>query len=475
MKKFLTAIILIISTVIAATLPLTVSGATQNNPFTDVPDGKWFTTAVLYCNDKGYMSGTSDTTFSPGGAVTRAQMVLVMAKMADADLSRYTNSPFTDVPNGKWFTGGVVWAYENAITGGTGNGKFSPNTVVSREQLAVFLNSYAKYMGYDVSGTMDLTSAFNDAGTASGWAMSGLGWAVDSGLISGTGEATLSPKLSCTRAQLAVIIMKFDQFYTSGCRHEWTKASCTEGIRCTICGYARGTALGHDANPTCTKSDVCKRCGETVPALGHDPKQNCTTPVTCKRCGQYFPALNHVHTELINVVEPTPTSEGYSGDYRCIDCGKIVKKGQKTPKTIVHSYPEVEREILRLCNAARAEIGVAPLTWSETIYKCADLLAKECEIKFSHTRPDGTECFTVFSEILGDSFSFLKVGENLAYYYGYGEPDAQRLFDMWMKSESHKKNILDPEFTQISIGIYHTTVGNTKYVYASQLFYTPLN
>ena len=493
MKKIVTAFMLALTMALTSVLAAVPAGAAAN-PFDDVPDGKWFTAAVLYCSERGFMSGISDHEVDPNGVVTRAQMVLVMAKMANADLSKYTDSPFIDVPNGKWFTGGVVWAAKNGITGGTGNGMFSPSAVVSREQLAVFFYSFAGYMKYDVSASTRLGS-FTDLSSMSSWAKEGMQWAVAVGLISGIGPGVLAPKNQCTRAQLSVIIMNFDDYYASKCEHEWIAATCTESSRCKLCGATRGEPLGHDSDATCTedgtcrrcgakvpalghesdnvsclKDGICKRCGATVPALGHDPKPNCYTAVTCRRCGQTFPALNHTHTELVNVVSPTPYSEGYSGDKRCIDCGKIVEYGHSMPRGVAHSYPEVEQEILRLCNEERAKIGVAPLTWNETIYKCADLRAKECEQKFDHVRPDGSSCFSVYEEQIGSTFSFGKLGENLAYYFGFGGPNAEKLVDMWMDSETHRKNILDPDFTEVSIGIYYVN----NHVYSAQLFYTPL-
>lgn len=79
---------------------------TANNPFTDVPSGKWFTKAVLFCKDKGYMSGTSKSTFSPSATVTRAMAITVLWRLAGAPKDFLFIPPgyeITDLESGKWY------------------------------------------------------------------------------------------------------------------------------------------------------------------------------------------------------------------------------------------------------------------------------------------------------------------------------------------------------------------------------------
>ena len=85
---------------------------------------------------------------------------------------------------------------------------FAPNDTITREQMAVMLYRYAQYKGYDVTGSADL-SGYTDAGSISSWAEYAMAWAVDAGLISGTGAAILSPQGSASRAEIATILMRF--------------------------------------------------------------------------------------------------------------------------------------------------------------------------------------------------------------------------------------------------------------------------
>ena len=81
---------------------------------------------------------------------------------------------------------------------------------MTREQLAAFLFTYAGYCGEDVSGRADIT-VYADYENVGKWARNALSWAVDAGIITGTGGNVLSPKASATRAQVAQMVMKFTQ------------------------------------------------------------------------------------------------------------------------------------------------------------------------------------------------------------------------------------------------------------------------
>ena len=179
-------------------------------PFTDVPYEKWYAKAADYCYEAGYISGTSDRQFSPDMIVTRAMFATILAKIDGADLSGYGISPFTDVPSDKWYTAPIAWASEHGLASGTGNGRFSPGSAVTREQLATFLCTYAKYRGNDVKELADL-SGYSDRQSISAWAVKAIAWAVNEGIISGTGAGRLSPKAETTRSQVAQMVMRFTQ------------------------------------------------------------------------------------------------------------------------------------------------------------------------------------------------------------------------------------------------------------------------
>jgi len=182
----------------------------------DVPDGAWYTEAVYYCVGKGFMTGTGEDTFTPSGKLNRAMFVLILGKIDGADLEadEYAGTSFTDVPEGKWYSRAVQWAYKNGYSSGIGSGLFGPSDSVTRQQLATFFRTYSDNKGYDVTAQADL-SKYDDVGDVSGWAEAGMKWAVGVGLISGTSETRLSPRTSATRAQIALIVMNYVENYVS--------------------------------------------------------------------------------------------------------------------------------------------------------------------------------------------------------------------------------------------------------------------
>ncbi|MEG1477871.1 MAG: S-layer homology domain-containing protein, partial [Oscillospiraceae bacterium] len=100
----------------------------------------------------------------------------------------------------------------NSIVMGYGSGNYGPNDNVTREQLAAILYRYAGYKGYDVSKTAALDS-FTDGKSVSGYAKEAMSWAVGSGLISGRGNSTLAPTATATRAEVATLLVRFNELF----------------------------------------------------------------------------------------------------------------------------------------------------------------------------------------------------------------------------------------------------------------------
>ncbi len=174
--------------------------------FSDVTPDDWHYESVKYVYENNLMQGT-DNGFEPDTKMTRAMLVTVLYRMAnpeDTDCQHH----FSDVPRGEWYSDAVAWATQNEIVNGVSQTEFSPNSELSREQMALILYRFAKMQGYDVSQQSDI-SAFTDVGDVSSWAFDALCWATKAGLVNGTSATTLSPKDSATRAQVAMVLMRF--------------------------------------------------------------------------------------------------------------------------------------------------------------------------------------------------------------------------------------------------------------------------
>ena len=113
--------------------------AGSEEPFEDVSESDWFYKPVLWAVENGITGGTSETTFSPNDPCTRAQVVTFLWADAGKPNSLHGDIPFNDTFVGDWFLGPVLWAVRNDITGGTGNGMFSPYATCTRGQVVTFL------------------------------------------------------------------------------------------------------------------------------------------------------------------------------------------------------------------------------------------------------------------------------------------------------------------------------------------------
>lgn len=180
-------------------------GDNTGMPFVDVKSSDWFCPYVKYVYDNGLFSGTSETTFEPNTAMTRAMFVTVL--WAREGKPEGGESTFKDLGS-DWYKKSVTWAAENGIIGGYSAEAFGPNDPVTREQMAAIMYQYAKYKGYDTDASGSLDS-FSDASDASAYAETALKWAVSHHLIAGTGNG-LEPKGKATRAQVAVVLQAFN-------------------------------------------------------------------------------------------------------------------------------------------------------------------------------------------------------------------------------------------------------------------------
>lgn len=175
-------------------------------PFTDVTN-HWAYSAIKRVYTRGWMVGMDEKTFAPDQQLSRAMLAVILYAMA-GEPAVTGESPFTDVPAGCWYTDAVVWAAQNGIVCGFGDGTFRPNEAVTRAQAAVMLYGYAAFTGADVTARADL-SACSDAGQIPAWAMDAMQWANARRLIVGRDSSHLVPDGKTTRAEMAAILSAY--------------------------------------------------------------------------------------------------------------------------------------------------------------------------------------------------------------------------------------------------------------------------
>ena len=187
-------------------------------PFSDIEmaAGSWKYESAKYAYVKGTMGAITGTDqFMPDRTLSRGMFVTILYRMAGQPAVSWENR-FTDVEAGRWYSDAIMWAARQGIVNGYSNGSFGVDTDITREQIAKMLNIYAVYQKYDVSKEQSL-HGFTDINQLSPWAVDYLEWATAVGMINGKpngdGSYRLDPKGMATRAECAVMMMRFDEYY----------------------------------------------------------------------------------------------------------------------------------------------------------------------------------------------------------------------------------------------------------------------
>ena len=173
--------------------------------YTDVESSDWYAEAVGSATAQDLLQGNGKGAFLPLSTTDRSALAMVLYRLAGSPEAE--SAGFSDVADGVWFADAVNWAASAGVVQGS-SGAFYPTAALTREQAVVMLYNYAASLGLDVSGRADL-SAYADASDVSGYAADAMAWAVEAGLVAGTGTGdTLSPKATATRAELAVLVLR---------------------------------------------------------------------------------------------------------------------------------------------------------------------------------------------------------------------------------------------------------------------------
>ena len=176
--------------------------------FEDIDLNGWYTPSVEWAVINGITEGTTETTFAPDMVCTRAQAVTFLYRAAGSPAVK-GDMPFADVAENAYYYNAVLWAVNNGITKGVSEKEFAPDAVCTREQIVTFLYNTAVSLGKDVSVGEDTNIlSYDDAFGIGEWAIPAMQWAVGEGVMTGTSESTLSPKMECTRAQIVTFLAR---------------------------------------------------------------------------------------------------------------------------------------------------------------------------------------------------------------------------------------------------------------------------
>lgn len=284
--------------------------------------------------------------------------------------------------------------------------------------------------------------------------------------------------------------------------HETETETETETIEATETTDEEETTKATDtAANDMTEGETTEPATETTPTYSventggnqndtpaYTPPPSNTTPTTPTQPSQTT-SCSHSNTYTKGFEPSTEASEGYTGDLCCLDCGKLLQKGEKTPKfiheytiedpvtgksftykkgeveslllstlkkatrNVSHQHEIAEKEVFRLVNVERQNAGLSPVEWLEDAYYFTKIRADECHINYSHYRPNGAYYNNVYWE---NDVAAFDVYENL--YGDYNPVDDEKeeaawLMEGWMNSSGHRKNILMPSHKYLTVSI----------------------
>ena len=246
MRKRILSLLLVFTMVFSLVPPAALaatdtqeSSVNPANLFTDVKQTDWFYDAMQYARVNGFFEGTSAVTFEPDGTMTRGMFVTVLGRMAGVAPDNYTGeTEFTDVPQTMYYAPYVQWAAQYGITGGTGEGRFSPDALINREQMAVFFVRYFEWFDVEYAKDAAITTTPADIDSVSPYARDAVLKLWKTGLLNG-GGVNFNPAGNAGRAQAATLCMRTDEAVET-----WYKEPGTPSERVSI-----DPATGETATP----------------------------------------------------------------------------------------------------------------------------------------------------------------------------------------------------------------------------------
>lgn len=174
----------------------------------------WAKDAMQFVANRGLITGTTGTTFSPNTAMTRGALVTALGRLAKVDVSGYKQSSFTDVKTDAYYMAYIEWANRNNILNGIGNGKFASDQSITREQMAVIIQNYAKVVGYTLP-KVHAENHFADSAKISASTKDAVKQMQMAGIVGSKNGNLFDPQGIATRAEVSVVLHRFVELMLS--------------------------------------------------------------------------------------------------------------------------------------------------------------------------------------------------------------------------------------------------------------------
>lgn len=328
---------LIVATVIFIMGTVGYGAAGEGQVFEDVSPTKdaWCYSQVMKAYNMGLIKGYGNGYFGKNDPITREQIVQILYNCFGSDCG--SNTGFSDVASSRWSAKAVTWAVQNGIVSGYSNGTFGPTNRLTREQLVKILYNVNKITGHpaDSGDVATVLAPFTDRTKVAAYAVDGFAWAVSNGIVSGTSATTLSPQGTATRAQVAVILIRY-----------------------------------------------IEKSGDKVPVPEPQPEPQPTPTLEPKN------ADGTTNADYVNSI----SNHGKSNDYPTSGAANTANEnGYFTKADVDIENATLQYDALEFLNAFLAENGKDPAMWttSDEVEEYTMMRAKEAYVNFAHTRPDG--------------------------------------------------------------------------------------
>lgn len=186
-------------------------------PLQGVSERHWAAGAIRTMGANQIMVGNESGDFMPGMTATRAMMTQIFAKLQHMGLQNSENLNgetigFEDVEADKWYAPSIKWAADSGIISGVGNGKFAPETNITREELAVMLRNFLRFSKWNLAKQSESTT-FTDGDSVSDWAKDAVAELKSYGVFVGKPGDLFDPKAEVTRAEIAAVVVRMLELY----------------------------------------------------------------------------------------------------------------------------------------------------------------------------------------------------------------------------------------------------------------------
>lgn len=188
---------------------ITCRASSYSQYFTDMTNAAWAVSAVDYLYEAGVVQGGGDGRFRPSEAITRADFVLMLYRAFDLGSMGGQGSGFQDVPANSYYAQAVRTTQALGIATGADDGGFHPTDPVTRQDAAVLLQRTMQRTGWSLgAGNTNLLSGYSDGWSVASYAQSAMAIMIEYGIISGTGNGSLNPRGTTSRAEMAVMLSR---------------------------------------------------------------------------------------------------------------------------------------------------------------------------------------------------------------------------------------------------------------------------